>query len=66
MDNVKEAREKLIKAICVIACELDIDPELTKACVQPLTKDELIDKFVELKELRLKKENDRLIGLLLI
>ena len=65
MDNVTEARERLLKAICVIAAELDIDPTLTKACVNALSKDELIDKFIELKELRLRKENARLIDLLI-
>lgn len=64
MDSTVEARERLIKAICVIAAELDIDWELTKACIQFYTKDELIDKFIELKELRLKKENARLVELL--
>ena len=61
-----EARERLIKAICVISSELDIVLILTKVCIETLTKDELIDKFIELKELRLKKENARLVELLLI
>jgi hypothetical protein len=66
MDSTTEARKRLMKAICTIAKELDIDTELTEACIQTLTKDELIDKFIELKELRLKKENTRLVELLLI
>ncbi len=66
MDNITEARERLIKAICIIAEELDIDKELTAGCVQTLTKDELIDKYIELKEIRLKKEHSRLVELLLI
>jgi hypothetical protein len=65
-DNVTEARERLINAIVVIAGELDIDKDLTNACVQNLTKDELIDKFIEMKDERLKKENIRLVDLLLI
>ncbi|MBH1941656.1 hypothetical protein I5677_12205 [Mobilitalea sibirica] len=65
MDKIVEARERLKKAICVIASELDIDPGLTRACIQTLTKDELIDKYIELKDLRLKKENMRLVDLLI-
>lgn len=65
MDSVTDARKRLINAICKIAIELDIDHDLTMACINNLSKDELIGKFIELKELRLKKENDRMIGLLL-
>jgi hypothetical protein len=62
---MNEARERLIKAICIIAAELDIDPVLTKACVETLSKDELIEKYIELKDTRLKKENLRLVELLI-
>lgn len=66
MDNITEAIERLKRGIIEIAKELDIDPTITKAYIETLSKDELIDKFMELKELRLMKENARLIELLLI
>jgi hypothetical protein len=66
MDYVSKARERLINAICIIAGELEFDMQLTITCIESLSKDELIDKFIELKELRLKKENARLVELLLL
>jgi hypothetical protein len=63
--NNREAIERLRNGICVIAGELNIDRDLTKGCIKNMNKDELIEKFIELKELRLKKENSRIIDLLL-
>ena len=65
MGKDSEARERLKKAICIIAGELDIDIELTNACIETLNKEELINKYIELKELRLSKENLRLVDLLI-
>lgn len=65
MDKKEEAKSRLKYAIIQIATELNFDPALTRACIEELSKDELITKFTELKDLRLQKENDRLIGLLI-
>ena len=58
------AEKRLIKGICAIARELDMDVELVEKDLWVLTKNELIEKFIEIKEIRLKEENLRLVDLL--
>lgn len=60
-------KTKLIlkNAICEIAKELDINIELTRLNIENLNLDELIEEFVEMKELRLREENLRLVGLII-
>jgi len=58
------AIERLKTGIIAIAAELNMDTELAKSSVEEKSKEELIDLFCDLKELRLKDENLRLIGLL--
>jgi hypothetical protein len=60
-----KAVERLKSGICSIAKELEFDIQLTKNCIENLSKEQLIEKFIELKELRLKVENARLINYLL-
>ena len=60
----KAAIERLKTGIITIAAELSMDTELAKFCVEEKSKEELINLFCDLKELRLKNENLRLIGLL--
>lgn len=58
------AEKRLIKGICAIARELDMDVELVEKDLWVLAKNELIEKFIEIKEIRLKEENLRLVDLL--
>lgn len=60
-----EAEERLIKGICEILKELDIDVKLAEKDLHNLKKNELIEKFVEVKEIRLIEENIRLIDFLI-
>lgn len=61
MVTQRNAEERLRYGIVKIAAELGIDINLVASSIQNLSKNELIDKFCELKDLRLKKENMRLI-----
>ncbi len=61
-----EKSELIFKnAICEIAKELDMNIELTRLNIENLNLDELIEEFVEMKELRLREENLRLVGLII-
>lgn len=60
----KEICEKLKYGIRALSTELDMDLNLVESCINNLSKEELIDKFIELKELRIKVENARIIELL--
>jgi hypothetical protein len=61
----EEAIERLRHGILKIAEELGFDTDLTNVCIREMNKQELIDKFIDLKELRLSKENARLVEYLL-
>jgi len=61
----EEAIEKLKNAICLIAGELDMDTEKARKYIKKFNKDELILRYIDLKDLRLKMENLSLVDLLI-
>lgn len=62
--KTNKARKALQGAICTIAGELDIDVDKTRECIKNYTKEKLLETFTEMKSLRLRQENLRLISLI--
>lgn len=60
-----EPKKILQNAICVIAEELDIDPERTREETKGYDKEHLIELFTKIKDLRVMRENMRIVDLLL-
>ena len=63
---MKKEKEILITANMIIANELEMDLKKSLKDMKSMNKNELINMFMKLKNLRLKKESNRLTDLLLI
>ena len=65
MSREEEARQRLKHGIKRIAAELEFDPVLAETSIEELSKEDLLQRFCDLKDLRLQKENARMIDFLI-
>jgi uncharacterized ubiquitin-like protein YukD len=60
-----DACRRLRKVILVLSDELGMDTEKIKKDVESMNKDELMKSFCKLRDLRITKENNRIIDIIL-